>query len=175
MAGTGRMRDITVHIEDHSPEIMAALRNAVERGLMAIGEKAETYAKDNIDAQGAVDTGRLRNSITYATEGHSGQTLKYTKEMQKAGQEATPQSVSVSEPDTVYIGTAVFYGPYIECGTGQYSTVGGGTPKPSWTYQDEFGKWHIAFPQRARPFLKPAVANHTEEFRNILKQSLENA
>lgn len=59
------MQPITVHIEDHSPEVLAAFRNAVYRAAMAIGEKAATYAKDNITAQGAVDTGRLRNSITY--------------------------------------------------------------------------------------------------------------
>lgn len=59
------MKPITVHIEDHSPEVLAALDNAIQRAAMAIGEKAVTYAKDNITAQGAVDTGRLRNSITY--------------------------------------------------------------------------------------------------------------
>lgn len=59
------MANITVHIDDHSPEVLAALENAIQRGAMAIGEKAVTYTKDNITAQGAVDTGRLRNSITY--------------------------------------------------------------------------------------------------------------
>lgn len=59
------MKPITVHVEDHSPEVLAALENAVQRAAMAIGEKAVTYAKDNITRQGAVDTGRLRNSITY--------------------------------------------------------------------------------------------------------------
>ena len=169
------MENITVHITDNSPEVLELLRNAVERGLMAIGEKAETYAKDNIEAQGAVDTGRLKNSITYALEGRDGQTLKYTKAMQKAGQEATPQAVGVSEADTVYIGSAVFYAPYIECGTGQYSTTGGGTPKPSWVYKDEFGAQHHAHPIKPRPFLKPAVADHAAEYRELLKQSLENA
>lgn len=62
------MENITVHIEDHSAEVLEALRNAIERGAMAIGEKAVTYAKDNITAQGAVDTGRLRNSITYMVQ-----------------------------------------------------------------------------------------------------------
>lgn len=62
------MDDITVHIDDHSQEVLEALRNAIERGAMAIGEKAVTYAKDNITAQGAVDTGRLRNSITYMVQ-----------------------------------------------------------------------------------------------------------
>ncbi len=170
-----QMQPIEIHIEDHSPEVLEALRNAVERGLMAIGEKADTYAKDNITAQGAVDTGRLRNSITYAMEGHDGQTLKYTKEMQKVGKEAINLPVKVSEPNTVYIGTAVFYAPYIECGTGKYASTGGGTTKPSWVYKDKFGKWHRAFPQRPRPFLKPAVADHAAEFRELLVDSLRNA
>lgn len=59
------MENITIHIEDHSEEVLEALRNAIERGAMAIGEKAVTYAKDNIERQDAVDTGRLLNSITY--------------------------------------------------------------------------------------------------------------
>lgn len=59
------MENITVHIEDHSEEVLEALQNAIERGAMAIGEKAVTYAKGNITQQKAVDTGHLRNSITY--------------------------------------------------------------------------------------------------------------
>lgn len=59
------METITVHIEDNSQEVLDALRNAIERGAMAIGEKAVTYAKQNIEEQHAVDTGRLKNSITY--------------------------------------------------------------------------------------------------------------
>lgn len=169
------MNTITVHIEDHSPEVLAAVKNAVERGLMAIGEQAETYAKDNITSLGAVDTGRLRNSITYALKGHDGRTLKYTPEMQKAGQAATETTVHVTDSDTVYIGTAVFYAPYIECGTGKYSSTGGGTHKESWFYRDEFGVGHIAHPQRPRPYLKPAVADHVTEYINMLKESLRNA
>lgn len=75
----------------------------------------------------------------------------------------------------VYIGTDVEYAPYVECGTGQYATTGGGTTKKSWVYQDEFGEWHMAFPQKARPYLKPAVADHGQEYLNLLKGSLENA
>lgn len=166
---------IVVHVEDHSPEVLAALRNAIERGLAAVGEKVVTHAKDNIESQRAVDTGRLRNSITYATQGTDGQTIKFTKADQKAGRKETSETVRVSEENVVYIGTNVFYAPYIECGTGQYATTGGGTPKPSWVYQDEFGQWHRAYPQPARPFLKPAVADHKKEYFDTLKQSLENA
>lgn len=59
------METITVHIEDNSQEVVAAMKNAVNRWAMAVGEKGATYAKDKLTEQGAVDTGRLRNSITY--------------------------------------------------------------------------------------------------------------
>lgn len=62
------IKTITVKIEDHSPEVLEAMQNAVLRGAMAIGETAVKHAKDNITAQGAVDTGRLRNSITYMVQ-----------------------------------------------------------------------------------------------------------
>lgn len=169
------MENITVHIDDNSPEVLAALKNAIERGLMAIGEQAATHAKDNITSLGAVDTGRLRNSITYAMKAHDGHTLKYTPEMQKSGHEATETTVQVTDSDTVYIGTAVFYAPYIEYGTGKYSTTGGGTTKESWFYEDEFGVGHIAHPQKPRPYLKPAVAEHAQEFLDMLKDSMKNA
>lgn len=59
------MESIVVHIEDNSQEVLDVLKNAVERGAMAIGEKAVTYTKDNIERQHIIDTGRLLNSITY--------------------------------------------------------------------------------------------------------------
>lgn len=59
------MENINVHIEDNSQEVLDALENAIHRWAMAVGEKGSTYAKDNLTDQGAVDTGRLRNSITY--------------------------------------------------------------------------------------------------------------
>lgn len=59
------MKSIVIHIEDNSQEVLDALKNAVERGAMAIGEATVAHAKDNITRQKAVDTGRLRNGITY--------------------------------------------------------------------------------------------------------------
>lgn len=137
---------ITVKFDDNSKEVLAALQNAVERGLESIGEKAVQYAVQSITKQHAVDTGNLRNSIDYKVDG-----------------------------DDVYIGTNVEYAPYIELGTGKYALTGGGTYKESWTYMDEFGNWHMAFPQRARPFLVPAARDHTDKYRNILADSLRNA
>lgn len=146
----------TVEFDDNSPEVLAALQNAVERGLGAIGEKAVKYAQaeirkskpyaDGKPAKPAIDTSALLQSIDYEVDG-----------------------------DDVYIGTDVEYAPYIELGTGKYALNGGGTPKESWTYKDDFGNWHMGYPQKARPFLKPAAADHTDEYRGLLKESLENA
>lgn len=78
------MADIDVKLTDNSAEVKEALADAVMRGLEAIGLVAEGHAKELCP----VDTGRLRNSISHATEG-----------------------------DAVYIGTNVEYAPYVELGT----------------------------------------------------------
>ena len=65
-----------------------------------------------------VDTGNLRNSITHATLGH-----------------------------TEYIGTNVYYAPYVEMGT---------------------------YKMDARPFLKPAATEHSSEYKAIAKQYLQD-
>lgn len=134
---------IEVRFDDNSEAVLNALRNAVERGLMAIGETAVTYAKKSLTEQKAVDTGRLRNSINYLVR-----------------------------DDEVYIGTNVEYAPYVEFGTGKYAD--GGRPTP-WVYQDDEGNWHWTAGNPARPYLAPAAKNHTQEYRDMLKDSLENA
>lgn len=89
-----------------------------------------------------VDTGNLRNSITHAVEGKS-----------------------------AYIGTNVGYAPYVELGTGIYTS--GGRPTP-WVYQDEEGNWHYTRGNPAQPFLKPAVADHAQTYRNIIEDEMKN-
>lgn len=69
--------------KDNTDEVLAALKNAKKRGLEAIGLTAEGYAKKDTP----VDTGRLRNSISHATD-----------------------------EEAAYIGTNVEYAPYVELG-----------------------------------------------------------
>jgi hypothetical protein len=59
------MDDIKVTITDNSKEVLDALQSAIQRGAEAIGEACVTHAKDNIETQKAVKTGRLLNSMTY--------------------------------------------------------------------------------------------------------------
>ena len=72
--------------------------------------------------------------------------------------------------DSVYIGTNVEYAAYVELGTGKYAE--GGRQDP-WVYQDDEGKWHFTHGQRAQPYLKPAVADHKQTYRNIFEDELK--
>lgn len=91
-----------------------------------------------------VDTGNLRNSISH--------------------------KVDPEEP-AVYIGSNSLYAAYQEFGTGIYTEGGRDTP---WVYQDEKGNWHWTRGNKAQPFLKPAVADHARQYRQIIEQELKN-
>ena len=93
-----------------------------------------------------VDTSTLRNSITH--------------------------KVVPSEP-AVYIGTNMDYAAYVEFGTGHYSTIGGGTPKEKWAYMGDDGKFHVGVPMKPQPYLKPAVADHAQTYRNIINDEMK--
>lgn len=74
--------------------------------------------------------------------------------------------------DAVYIGSNNEYAAYVELGTGKYAQGG---RKDPWVYRDDEGRWHHTDGQRAQPYLKPAVADHKQTYRNIIKDELENA
>ena len=71
-------------VEDHTEEVLDSIERAKARALEKIGLVAEGYAKRLCP----VDTGRLRNSITHATD-----------------------------DEAAYIGTNVEYAVYVEMGT----------------------------------------------------------
>ena len=54
-----------VNFTNNSDKVREGFKDAIERGLWAIGATAETYAKRLCP----VDTGRLRNSIAHEVEG----------------------------------------------------------------------------------------------------------
>ena len=58
-------------VTDNSKIFKAAKDRAVEAALAAIGEEAAGNAMEELTNQDAVDTGRLHNSITYATAQHT--------------------------------------------------------------------------------------------------------
>lgn len=90
-------------------------------------EKACLVVENSAKQNCPVADGQLRQSINHTVEGTKGE-----------------------------VGTSVEYAPYVEVGTGIYSTEGNGRQTP-WTYQDAKGEWHTTSGMHAQPFLKPAL------------------
>ena len=89
-----------------------------------------------------VDSGQLRQSITHQVDGTRGE-----------------------------VGTNVEYAPYVEIGTGIYSTQGGGRQTP-WVYKDVKGEWHKTSGSKPQPYMKPALEQNTsrvlDQFKGLI-------
>lgn len=168
------VRASKVTLTNNTDLVREALGKATYQALEMIGMKAEGHAKDLLSGTSPqVWTGRLRNSITHVTKSKNGETLLYTKEMQEAKQTATPLAVTTSEPNTVYIGSAVHYAKYIELGTGVYASEGNGRKDPWWYYDENTGKFVFTHGSKAFHFLRKAVTEHTDEYRRLVKTAFK--
>lgn len=157
-----------ITLEDHSTEVLKALDAAVLRALTSCGLQAEKNAKNLCPTV----TSNLKNSIT---------------------------STVVEAEKAAYVGTSVEYASYVELGTGVHSptptsgywvyVVGNESKKsktPGKRYTFEEAKRIVAILRRkgldahmtdgrkATPFIKPAVANHAEQYQKIIKRELKN-
>lgn len=145
MANDNTIQGIRIE-HDYSEEVIKAMHDKVKTALQAIGQTAEDYAKSECP----VDTGRLRNSITYATTNY--QSPANTNKHPKGPTDAIPNDYSTKgkpKKDYVYIGTNVEYAPYIEYGDKTH----------------KIGKAH---------FLKDAACNHAEKYKSIFKAALDS-
>ena len=101
-------------LKSNRKEVLRASEEAVERGLAAIGMQAVTYTHRPKKRGGTpVDTGRLRNSIAWATASQSGGGME--KPPLCGGTDAPPDGGA--DKHTVVIGTNVEYGEAVEEGT----------------------------------------------------------
>ena len=92
-------------LKSNRKEVLRGSEEAIERGLAAIGMRAVTYTHRPKELGGTpVRTGRLRNSIAWATASQSG-----------GGTDAPPGGGA--DDRTVDIGTNVEYGEIVEEGT----------------------------------------------------------
>src|SRR5699024_1538952 len=120
-----------------------AVLKAMQQAVEKALEECGLVAEGYAKKLAPVDTGNLRNSISH--------------------------KVDPEEP-AVYIGSNTSYAPYVELATGIYAE--GGRPTP-WVYQDAKGNWHWTRGNKAQPFLKPAVAGHGRQYRQIIEQELK--
>jgi HK97 gp10 family phage protein len=127
----------------HKDEVLDELDSRVEVALEKIGLRAETHAKKACP----VDTGLLRNSITHALDGESTAISEYTDDPKKQSGSYSGNAPEESEGKrTVYIGTNVEYAQDVEFGTSK---------------------------QKPQPYLKPAVTDHVDEYKRIVKSTLK--
>ena len=135
-----------IEYRDNTEEVLSALEAAIKRGNEAIGMTAERHAKKKCP----VDTGRLRNSITYALAGEETHVKSYrAKKGGKDRETYTYEGTADGKKGSgVYIGTNVEYAPFVENGA------------------------------RGRPpvhFLQDAATNHTDEYKRLMEDSMKNA
>ena len=119
---------------------------AIEAAILRGLEKCGLVAEGYAKKLCPVDTGNLRNSITHVVD---------------------------EQELAAIIGTDSEYSAYAELGTGIYAEGGGGRPTP-WVYQDAKGNWHYTRGNKAQPYLKPALADHAQQYRDILVNELKN-
>lgn len=134
-----------VDYKDNSKQILSALEKGKRNALTAIGATAETHTKDNITADELVDTGRLRNSITYATGDYSG---IGTYSDNKGNSYGDAKARNKPKNDEVGIGTNVEYAAYTELGTEKIT---------------------------AHHYLKRAVTEHKDEYKKLTVQAVKSA
>ena len=73
--------------------------------------------------------------------------------------------VKSTTEEAVYVGTNVSYAPYVELGHDQ--EVG--------RYVPAIGKRLVASHVDGKPFIRPAVEDHAEEYKEIAKKEFQNA
>lgn len=137
-------------------ETLSKMADIVERDLapefsnqMRITAVRRLSQPSGLRNKPAVDTGTLRNSI----------------------QDKGAEFVLRTSETTVECGiqTAVEYAPFIEYGTGPLGDPEvAHTQRMTWAYMGADGKIHIARSQPARPFMRPALYDNRETFKDII-------
>ena len=149
---------MNVKFTDNTKEAIEAKNAAVKKALYAVGMHLEGEAKEELEnTPRRIDTGLLRNSITFALSGEAPNIKTYSGDNpSRSGQSAEIPSGSYSgkapndpiNEQAVYIGSNVEYAVYVHEGT-----------------------------QRMDPnrFLKNAVEKNISQIKEYMEQELKKA
>ena len=139
----------SIEVKSYKINVERATERQMKQAATMIGGTIEGHAKEMCP----VDTGLLCNSITYALGGQSPHIETYrSNETDKDGKKIEVKEGSYdgkaqsdqSGEITVYVGTNIQYAPYQELGAPNRNL-------------------------NARPFLRPAMENFTDEILQIMK------
>ena len=132
---------MTFEFTDNSKEVEKEFEAACLRALTKCGMVAENYSKH----LAPVDTGLLRNSITYCIAGEAPAISEYKADK---GDKKGSYSGTMGSSDelSVYLGSNVDYTAFLELGTSR---------------------------SKAQPFLKPAVADHASIYQKIVEDEMK--
>lgn len=148
-------RNFRLSTNVHANELERNFDQKTEACLISIGMLAEGFAKQKITREGAIDTGRLRNSITWAIAGKEPNISSYSPDRLPERGEGDEDSVdTLTRPysgtapksfvPAVYVGSNVTYALGIE--TGKHRKRG------------------------AVHFLQDAASNHKDEYRRVVRE-----
>ena len=141
-----------IEVTSHAAQVKRATEKAMKKAAEMIGGTLAGHAIEYCP----VDTGLLRNSITYAIGGEAPKLTTYKsndRDKNNKTIEVREGTYSGTAPQddngtvTVYVGTNVQYAPY-----------------------QELGAPNINLP--ARPYLRPAFENHRDEIEQIIDKTL---
>ena len=146
----------TVDVKDNSALFIAAVEAAAENALDAAGSQAATLAANELQrSPSRIDTGLLKNSITWAVGGKPAAISSYsadrpsktTGKMPPSGSYSGTAPADTKNKKSVYVGTNVEYAIYVHDGT-----------------------------KRMAPnhFLKNAISKNRGELSEIMKRTLQN-
>ena len=147
---------LSVEFEDHSGEILQRLAEAKEHILRKVGAKAVDYAQDLCPVGTVESVGSWAPKNGKGKRTYRGGTLRNSINYRVDG-------------DVLSIGSDVEYAPYVELGTGPHFK-----PPPEWEDFDVppskgTGRSYV----KPRPYIRPAIEDHAEEYEKIAEQELK--
>lgn len=108
-----------VHIDDHSKEYLSEVADSLEVALESIGIHLAGEAQEELEnSPRRIDTGLLRNSITYALDGEApGISSYHSDDNTKSGSYSGAAPKEKGKDRSVIVGTNVEYAIYVHEGT----------------------------------------------------------
>ena len=139
------MANNDINYESNAKEVKKALDAAQNAVLYAIGAFVMQEAVVRAPTNKHGHGGNLKGGINFEVN----ESAKYTE-----------------------IGSPAEYAPYVEVGTGVYSSKGDGR-KTAWRYKTPDGKWVTTVGNKPQPFLEPAVTQNTEKIKRLAEGEFE--